>query len=462
MMLHSVAFRRRTLERFLTSQKRYFQNLAEFDQWREDVRGSRLVAPETTTSMPLQKAAPFLHSVCPMEKHLHLSGNGDFVVGPDGAEGLKSPRDSLLQCTYPLESDELLRHATADFSSFAPVRLGKFYSVVDALTADVAYRHCGEIDGNIPTLVTAGHYQSRKLDKTYSHRDLLIQSYVTQVGTSSMEVRTDAIQFNEEDNTEVLVNVCHTVMVALDKESGKSLGKVGKAIPGLKVETDDDAQRQALAEQHANIRRQRAAKTVQLHAPASTPPNMEELECLHQLHQTRVKHLMVDGNSSDIPPSVKDFTFQSSTIIFPESRNVHGKLFGGFVMEESQSLAQYCATFFAKGKPIIPLGIDEAVFLSPIRIGDMVTFEAKVVHSSANTCRVTVNVDVKDPADRHKVPKRSNRITFVFGGSNFPGILPETYSEMLEYIDAKKLYEVEGPTDAEVEYIIKECRSLKK
>ena len=86
-------------------------------------------------------------------------------------------------------------------------------------------------------------------------------------------MRTNAMQL-EEDNTEVLLNVCHTVMVALDKETGKPLGKVGKAIPSLKFETEDDAQRQSLAEQHANIRRERAAHIMQLCAPVSMPPTL--------------------------------------------------------------------------------------------------------------------------------------------------------------------------------------------
>ena len=158
-----------------------------------------------------------------------------------------------------------------------------------------------------------------------------------------------------------------------------------------------------------------------------------------------------------MPPRVADYTFRSSTVIFPEQRNVHGKLFGGFVMEEAQKLAQYTASFFSKGKPIFPLGIDDAIFLQPIAIGDLVTFTARLVHSTENTCRVLVTVEVRDPAHRARVPVRSNRLMFVFGGSTFPaGIVPETYSEILMHIDAQRRYQVEGPTESEVQRILKE------
>eukprot|EP00977_Amphora_coffeiformis_P008966 scaffold2033_cov164-Amphora_coffeaeformis.AAC.5 len=129
-------------------------------------------------------------------------------------------------------------------------------------------------------------------------------------------------------------------------------------------------------------------------------------------------------------------------------------------MEESEKLAQYAACFFAKGKPVIPLGIDEAVFLQPIAIGDMVTFTARVVFSTATSCRVLVTVEVRDPADAERVPLRSNRLMFVFGGDSFrSGIVPETYSEILMYLDAQRRHAVEGPTEEQVKSILKESES---
>lgn len=118
--------------------------------------------------------------------------------------------------------------------------------------------------------------------------------------------------------------------------------------------------------------------------------------------------------------------------------------------------------FLAKGNPIFPLGIDEAIFMQPIAIGDMVTFCARIVHSTAHTCRVLVTVEVRDPADRNRVPKRSNRLMFLFASDHFPShpIVPETYREILMHIDAKRRYLEEGPTDDEVAQILHEARAL--
>ncbi|EJK64579.1 hypothetical protein THAOC_14674, partial [Thalassiosira oceanica] len=199
--------------------RRTFNSISEFRNWRTDVKSARLtVSPTSLCGCAMEEAAPFLYSVSPMADRLRLESLGRKSDVATDIRAPKSPRDSLLQVTYPLSRDELLKNSVTDFSNWSSFRLGKFYEVVDALTADVSYRHCGDING-----VSAGHYHSRKLQRTSLAEDLTVRSYVTSVGTSSMEVRTDAIQ--QVDGGETLVNVCHTVMVALDKDSGKPFGK---------------------------------------------------------------------------------------------------------------------------------------------------------------------------------------------------------------------------------------------
>lgn len=450
-----------------TNSHRCFQTLSEYRAWREEIRCSAETSSALTLQkIPLEQGAPFLHSVSPVVDRLELSETAvDERANTSGTQQSrgKSPRSSLLQCRYPLETDELLRNAVADFSSWSSFRLGKFYEIVDALTADVAYRH---VDHDASTtFVTAGHYHSRKFQKTNIKKDVVLRSYVTHVGRSSMELRTDALQRQEEQGEEVLLNVCHTVMVALDSKSFKSLSKVNRQLPPLSLQTSDDQRRWDLAQRHQQIRSERSAHAMQLRSPVSMPPSFEEMKGLHQLHVDRTRKMEISSPSSSAednfttapPPLVSDYTFRSSTIIYPEKRNVHGKLFGGFIMDESEKLAQYTATFFAEGEPVIPFGIDDAIFVQPIAVGDMVTFTARLVHSTDTTCRVLVVVEVRDPRDAARVPIRSNRLMFVFGGDNLrTNIVPNTYQEILMHLDAQRRHVVEGPTDEEARQILQE------
>jgi acyl-coenzyme A thioesterase 9 len=438
---------------------RSFNNLAAYEQWRTKVEKSRLAdSTQSLERRDLAKEAPFLYSVSPMADHLELHGSA-----ASASDGPGSPRASLLQCRYPLASDELLRNSVADLTNWSAFRLGKFYETVDALTADVGYRHCGSDESTQMqriTLVTAGHYHSRKIKRTDIHRDVYLRSYLTYVGSSSMEVRTDALQHRPEDGQDELVNVCHTIMVALDKTTMQSITKSGNKINPLVLDPNrrDEMDRSELARQHQEIRRNRGQTNLQLRYPSSSPPVAKEMQDLHKLHQRQKE----TTSPEQLISRVADFTFRSSTIIYPENRNVHGKLFGGYVMAEAQNLAQYTATCFAKGAPIVPLGIDEAIFLQPINVADLVTFTARLVHATENTCRVLVVVEVRDPADTSIEPLRSNRLMFVFGGANFPtgGVLPDRYGEVLMHIDAKRRHQQEGPTDTDVSRILAESASL--
>ena len=438
--------------------RRRFQTSAEYREWQTKVIESRLQVPTNALqSLNLEQEAPFLFSVSPMADRLELYGISNAP--------LASPHESMLECRYPLEKDKLLRNSVTDFNNWSSFRLGKFYETVDALTADVAYRHC---NGGTPldqaaehrvTLVTAGHYHSRKLARTNIHTDLFLRSYVTSVGRSSMEVRTDAVDLCP-DGSERLVNVCHTVMVALDPATMKPLSKSGRSIRPLEL-TDDtrDAERLQLAQQHQEIRQARSRQAMQLRLPVSAPPTPEEMRRVHQLQQGLILQSEEPNSNKPPPPVVADFTFRSSCVVFPEQRNVHGKLFGGFVMTEAQNLAQYTATFFAQGNPVISLGIDDAIFLQPIGIGDLVTFTARLVHSTGSACRVLVTVEVRDAKDRNRRPMRSNRLMFVFGGANFPDrIVPSQYGEILMHIDAHRRHQVEGPFEEDVQRIVQEAQ----
>ena len=535
------------------------------------MKTSRMINSRRLTQVNAKTAAPFLYSVSPMSDRLllyaaaHEDDEQDkndetdrTITTSNSGKKSRSPSSSMLECIYPLSESRYSHHhgcvntsktimdkkadasdldilrASVSDPTFSSFRLAKFYSDVDALTADVAYRHAAapassnsnsDSTTNI-AFVTAGHYHSRKIHQTDVTNDIILRCYPTHTGTSSMEIRTDALQRDVNGN-EILVNVCFTSMVAVDKDT---LRPIKNAIPKLSFrnhrkdanndDNDDDADdnknsninskytscgeeesrqqtRTEMAQQHAQIRKERFATSMQLrHGPSSSPPTQQEMTDIHALHQRVIMnhhHTRSSSSNADAPrtlsppllPHVHQHTYRSSVVIYPEKRNVHGKLFGGFVVEQGHILAQYAADFYlnhacaqtpenpllhadiasenANEKQVrtdraIPLGLDEAIFLQPISIGDHVTFTARVVHSTPRTCRIVVIVEVRDPANRNSAPLRSNRLSFLFGGSGFPnhGIVPDGYNEILMNVDAKRRMVVEGPLDEEVERILSE------
>ena len=202
-----------------SSHHRTFNSPAEYAQYIADVKRSCLARPADAVEVPTQdiaNEAPFLESVDPMASHLRLWG----CPGRCRSEGSasKSAASTMIEATWPLSSDSHLRTSVSDLHGqrYATFRLGKFYEAVDALTADVAYRHTDGHERGL-ALVTASHAHARKLESTNIEEDMSLRCYVTRTGGSSLEIRTDAIQ--ARGASEVLVNSCATTMVALDGET---------------------------------------------------------------------------------------------------------------------------------------------------------------------------------------------------------------------------------------------------
>ncbi len=117
-------------------------------------------------------------------------------------------------------------------------------------------------------------------------------------------------------------------------------------------------------------------------------------------------------------------------------------------MAQAYNLARYTTSVYARGGAVVPLGLDEAVFLQPISIGDLVTFTARLVHATSHTCRVFVTVEVRDATDPSRLPLRSNRLIFPFAARAPPGgVVPHTYREVIMHVDAARRHATEGPSE---------------
>ena len=402
---------------------RCFLSKTEFEDWSKVVVESRKDV-ETTPIADGNTVAPFLCDVNPFAEQRLRFAKG---LGEKGTSSY-----ATVEATWPITTDEVLAKDVNHAKSWSSFRLGKFYQALDALTADSAYLHT---DGHAKGLamVTAGHYFSRKLERTVDDADVTMRCYPTAVGNSSIEIRTDGLQNGR------LINFCHTTMVCVD---AKTLRPAKGMIPTLIEDPLDPFQskRSELAQLHSKVRHQRAGQSVSLYSRDLThPPSDEEMQQIHNMHRDAIQR---PGSTV----AVADHTHSTTLVVFPEQRNVHGKTFGGFVMAQAYDLAYMAATTMMQGKPLISLGIDEASFLQPIIIGDLINFHCRVIHTDPATgvFRVSVHVDVLDKArPEARCVARTNYLRFVFAGNDIQPVLPVTYIEILGYVNAARRHAVE-------------------
>ena len=174
--------------------------------------------------------------------------------------------------------------------------------------------------------------------------DVLLQGLVVWTGTSSAKVRVEILQAEEEcvtgDHGLTVVNRFVPVMessftlVALDKVTG-----TGARIPSVKPETDQEKMWFDMAEaRHQKIKEKRRQKK-----------DLEELpELDSDVEQNAICNYHTSKDGKLIP--IFDTMMESNILMFPQSRNINNKIFGGYLMRKSFELAFMSAVKHSGGK----------------------------------------------------------------------------------------------------------------
>lgn len=419
----------------------------------EHIKWSRLIVESRAKRSPLLEpalpddAAPIFSTI------ERLAPNLEYQIA-DPARTIKhTPMASLVQVTWPISTDKMLYDSVASLSGWFAFRMSKFYTALDALTGDVAYKHVDAFARGL-AMVTAAHDHSWIFGRTPPGEDITFRCYVTGTRSASVEVRTDGLQIRE-DGSERLVFVCHSLLVVVDSNTLRPLkGTVPLLVMDPKC-TERQQLRAHLFDMHEVWRRRRKEASLRLRARHSQPPTQEEMRLLHETYRKMVaaKEKSSREDRHTMPETVAQHTYSSCMVIYPESGNIHGKMFGGAVAAQAFDLAYFAAKCFMRDVPFEPTGLDEASFYLPVGIGDLVVFTARVVHCAEATLRVFVVVDavhdLTSPLDftsrTREGSKRTNILNFVF--TTHPDfkreIVAETYPDMLLQVDAIRQHRLE-------------------
>jgi acyl-CoA thioesterase YciA len=106
---------------------------------------------------------------------------------------------------------------------------------------------------------------------------------------------------------------------------------------------------------------------------------------------------MNDQNDNQLPPGVMP---QLRVMPMPADANVHGDVFGGWIMAQVDIAGSMPATRRANGR-VVTIAVNSFVFKQPVFVGDLLSFYAEIV-KIGNTS-VTVNVEVYAERNRLQV-----------------------------------------------------------
>ncbi|PSC69493.1 Acyl-coenzyme A thioesterase mitochondrial [Micractinium conductrix] len=347
----------------------------------------------------------------------------------------KPPRQ--LCVTYPFSTDDQLREHYR--SPWGEARIGRILEDLDSLTALVVCEHCDVTDlrSRPPLLVTAGveaiELHSSKLSL---EQDMTMRGRVVWTGSSSIDVRMELEQAGGLQLTALFT------FVARDMLSNRP-HPVAPLVPKTRLDRDMFCERQ-----RANDRR-RAARAAAAASSGSTlhhvSPEGERwaAELLAAAKSQRDMPALADRSCLLMDETSLENTFTCQ----PQQRNIHGRIFGGFLMRRAFELAHSTAYLFAGSRPYA-VEVEEVTFKHPVSIGDLLRMRTLVLHTwrcpddpTQGRALVQVEASVTQPEQRSS--RVTNTFSFVMGfelarcpdtGAPVPPmrVLPSTEKQALE------------------------------
>ncbi|KAL2935655.1 Acyl-coenzyme A thioesterase 9 mitochondrial [Bienertia sinuspersici] len=143
---------------------------------------------------------------------------------------------------------------------------------------------------------------------------------------------------------------------------------------------------------------------------------------------------------------LRDTRLANSMICQPQQRNIHGRIFGGFLMHRAFELAFSTAYAFAGVRPSF-LEVDHVDFLKPVDVGDFLRFKSCVLYTELEDPEhPLINVEVEAHVTRPELRSSEVSNTFYFTFT----ICPEAKAEQNRVI----IRNVVAATEEEARHIL--------
>ncbi|ORX49461.1 hypothetical protein DM01DRAFT_1308943 [Hesseltinella vesiculosa] len=362
---------------------------------------------------------------------------------------LKSMNESYMEEFLPFKSSPALldEYVTKN----GAIRHGKILEDLDALAGAIAYKHVDNFtDGPPVTLVTASVDRMDILMPS-KIENMKISGHVSYVGSSSMEVFVkidtmpnydpavvDTTPFPPTDflakpnsNTVIYANF---TMVALDSVTNKSV-----RVNPLRLANAEEKSLFMFAEDAKH--RKRLASEADL---SKKPPTEEERVTLHELYMK-----YTDAEKNVRAPAgtlwMEDTRLQSVILMQPQDRNIHNKVFGGYLLRCALELAHATGSTLAQNNLSL-VSLDESSFRKPVPVGSVLKLQSQVTYTqeSDKTLQVSVVAQVQDIEKGTCDVTNTFHFTFASPANSVPRILPKTYAESILYLEGKRRNEKRG------------------
>jgi len=130
---------------------------------------------------------------------------------------------------------------------------------------------------------------------------------------------------------------------------------------------------------------------------------------------------------------ISDSQATISQVMLPTDANAHGNVHGGMIMKLADDAGAIVATRHSRSI-VVTVAVDSITFLSPIYVGNLVTFTAALSYVGRTSMEVEVLVEAEDPLTGEKTHTNTAYLVYVAldrdgQPKEVPPLIPETDEE---------------------------------
>ncbi|KZO98279.1 Thioesterase/thiol ester dehydrase-isomerase [Calocera viscosa TUFC12733] len=386
--------------------------------------------------------------------------------------------DSYVELMLPILSQPSMLEQYTNVAG--GIRNGKLMEHLDSLAGSAAYKHILGPAADSPSslssidfyLVTAAVERMDLLHyiKQGDIHDLRLSGNVIYTGKSSMEVTVQMVGLPRTSHeTEMPVMLGRFTMVCRDALTHKA-----REVNPLILGTPEEEALYALGKSHAEIR-----KSTQASSLSRMPPSQTEAQAVHEMFLSRHPQggeeflsstfLPPRGERTHLPSAgqdefgheiewawMEDTVLESCQVMFPQDRNVHGKVFGGYLMRLAYELAFATASQHIQKRTLPFLSLDNISFKLPVPVGCMLKLKSGVGYSDSKVVHIGVRANVLDVTTGEE--KTTNEFWFTWDaeGGGTKGVVPRTYEEAMTWLESRRRLalgaEIRGIRQASTEF----------
>ncbi|GAA6030042.1 hypothetical protein JCM8097_009228 [Rhodosporidiobolus ruineniae] len=348
--------------------------------------------------------------------------------------------DSFVSLDLCFSQDDSLKEQYV--GGLSKVRMGRLMEDFDGVAGAAAYRHVLPDGAEIRDaskygfyLVTAAVDRMDRLRPILSPDgsipDLRLSGHVSFTTESSLEVfvRLSTIPSSAAEDSETIL-LGRFAMACRSFKGGKH------AIAQLQVEGPEEEDMWKMGKEMREGKKARSSQSLE-----KTPPTAEEAAMLHELFIHRAQ---IYERGAPVPPNVvmmSDTRIKSAQLMHPQERNVHNKVFGGYIMRLAYENAYSTACLFARSA-VTFIALDELQFRQPVEIGSLLLLDSKVTFSPMQGEHRSFHVSVEAATvDLYTGEKKiTNTFHFTFSADKplERHVLPRSYKQAVQWLDAQR------------------------